>query len=905
MKHTARFMTSVSASAMLAMSVAAGAMAQDSNAGEKPDDEFTMEEVIVTGTRVSLERARDIERAADVWKNVVAADDIGNFPDQNVAESLQRLPGLSISRDEGEGRFVIVRGLSPAFNNVTVNGVRMGSTGEETRDNIVSLDTVPSDLLNGIEVSKALTPDMDGDAIAGTIDLKTLSAFDRKKDTFSLRGEASYNARAEKASPKFSGAITKLFDTAAGEKTLGVALTASYFKRDIRLDDLRVQREDGDLVAYDRGDGEFYVPQEIDQRLEIGTRTRLGMTGSVEFRPNDDHKVYLNVTASKLDDEDIRVQQEWETRRASGSEVKVVGPNTAVLDDVDLEKQTFFKDTTSKNFSVSLGGENRFDDFELSYQGDYSRSTYSNPFGTRGQFRERDELIKFVADDSGVIIDATPDTDEYSRSKSGVDIHDPSKFTFDNILIDDTRAKDEIYTGRLDGKWNFVAGDKEGYLKAGVKYRMRDKYHDKEQLDMDPHDFGFDVTMADIGYFDPENTNLNNFVMIPDLDASKELFFQARDLMLAEGFNTSLPSDDFQIDEDVLSGYLMGQIDLSPKWAVIGGVRAEQTKLKSFGTIVETLLSCTEGDCGELTSTQLSSGSLSIDEKYTDWLPSLHFKYTPTDDLIFRLALTKAIKRPAFNENYPNVGIITEEQDDGTYVRSYGGGNPDLKTLKADQVDFLISWYPNDDLALSGGIFYKRIKNFVVESTLLGDAVAQFGLPIGDGTIDGGFDAVNTYLNGDTAKVIGVELNYYQALKFLPGIFLTGNFTYADSKSHIENVRPGETFRLPDQPKTVGNFAVGYENEKVTLQLAGNYVGEKLETVASDAALDEIRKARFSLDFGAKYNINDGIQVYFDAINLNNAKDERVFRNGANAPRLFESIQDYGRTFQLGLRANF
>lgn len=912
MVNKLRLFVAVSVGSILAMSAVQEAVAQGESASQADSAiKEVIEEVVVIGTRVSLKKARDLERASDVWKNVVAADDIGNFPDQNVAESLQRLSGLSISRDEGEGRFVIVRGLSPAFNNVTINGVRLGATGEETQDNIAALDTIPSDLLNGIEVTKTSTADMDGDAIAGTINLKILSAFDRKSNSASLRVESSYNARAEKASPKISGNFTRLFDVGAGDGILGIALTGSWFKRDIRLDDLRVSRSSGsDLRAFDLGEGEFYRPEEIDQRLEVGTRTRFGGTANIEYKPNVDNRFYIHLTGSRLRDEDIRIQQEWETRRASGSEVKVIGPNTGVFDDVDLEKQTFFKDTVSKVFSVSAGGENTFDRFDLTYQADYSKSRYRNPLGTRGRFRERDELVLYTATDKTVEIDATPDTTAYQRKKSGVDITNPAKFNFDGILIDDVQAEDKIYSAKIDGKWNF-ATDRPSYIKGGVKFRSREKFAEKEQLQKEPGDLqalGFNQTLVDVGTFNPKNINLNNFVLIPNLKESQALFNQARDAAFdaGQGFNFNSVEDDFKTKEEVLAGYVMGQMDLLNVVTVIAGVRLEQTKLDSDGTIKETLLTCNDPNCeDDRTSRELALMTVPEHRQYTDVLPSLHVKYQPNDEVIVRLALTKAVKRPAFNENRPTRVIETEEQADNSYIRGLAGGNPELETLRANQIDFLLSWYPNDNLALSGGVFYKDIKNFVVDVVLLGDSVAQLGFPIGDGSIDGGFDSVRTFINGEKASVVGFELSYFQAFDLIPGVFIDGNITWTDSKSRVPAVDPNKKYKLPDQPNLVGNLSIGYEVRSITLRLSGNYVGEKLETVASDPAMDEIRQSRFSVDFGVRYNFNKMVQIYLDAINLNSAKDVRVFRNNNNAPRLFEGVQDYGRIFQIGVRANF
>ena len=901
-----RVFTNISAGCLLVLYSLQTVNAQETELATTDNEEI--EELVVVGTKASLQKARDIEKSADGWKNVVVADDIGNFPDQNVAESLQRLPGLSIRRDEGEGRNVIVRGLSPAFNNVTVNGVRIGSSGADANTDFVSLDVVPSDLLNGIEVSKTSTPDMDGDAIAGTINLKTLSGFDRKGSSANLRAEGSYNERAGKTSPKFSGDITRLFDTAAGENTLGIALTANWSEREIRLDDLRVSRSSGpDLRAFDLGAGSFYRPEEVDQRIEIGTRTRFGATASVEFRPNPDDRYYINLTGARLDDEDIRVQQEWETRRATGSEVKVIGPNTGVFDDVDLEKQIFFQDTKNEVYSVGIGGENSFDNIDLNYQADYSENAFRNPLGSRGRFRERDELVFYSASDEGVIINATPDTDEYSRRRSGVDITDPTKFNFDEILVDDSISEDEIFSVKVDVKWNFEIDDRSAYLKTGVKLRSRDKFTDKEQLIINPQDFGFTETLADVDTFDPGKTDLNNFVLIPNLDATQDLVNRARDAVFAAGeqFNTSNINDDFSVEEDILAAYLMGRVDLSNRLSIIAGFRVEETSLDSIGTMVETLRSCDEPACDTTTNTEIGSGVITESNEYTDLLPSINLRYEATDNVLLRLAYTKAVKRPAFDENRPNLTIITEELDDGSFTRALVGGNPNLETLRADQIDFLVSWYPTRDIVISGGVFYKDIEDFIVEGSLVGDGVGLSGFPIGNGTIDGGFDNVQTFFNGPKATLEGFEFSYFQSFQFIPGVFVDGNVTWTDSESRLPDIRPDEVLPLPDQPDVIGNFSLGYEDEALTVRVSGNYVGEKLETVSTDRALDEIRQSRFSVDVGVRYRINERFQVYFDAINVNEAKDARVFRNGDNAPNLFERVEDYGRTFQLGVRTSF
>lgn len=223
---------STCAIAALVMPMAAHAQSAPAAAAE-PDEADT--DIVVRGTRGSIIESRNIERSADGVVSAVTSDDVGNFPDQNVAETLQRLPGVSIERSEGEGRFVSIRGLDPALNNVTVNGVRVGST--EKSDGSVALDIIPSDLLDSIIVVKTPTPAFDGDAIGGTVEVRSLSAFDRG-EALRFRLEGGMGDIRGRINPRVSAQYTTLLDL-GGEDTLGIALAASYFRRYVQTDDLR------------------------------------------------------------------------------------------------------------------------------------------------------------------------------------------------------------------------------------------------------------------------------------------------------------------------------------------------------------------------------------------------------------------------------------------------------------------------------------------------------------------------------------------------------------------------------------------------------------------------------------------------------------------------------------------
>jgi TonB-dependent receptor len=458
-------------------------------AAQQTEQEVVSDVIIVTGVRGSLNLSRELEREADAFVSAVTSDDVGNFPDQNVAETLQRLPGISIDRSEGEGRFISVRGLGPEFNNVTVNGVKLGST--EKSDGSVALDIIPSDLLDSVQVVKTVTPDLDGDAIGGTIEVKALSAFDRK-DAIRLRFEAGISDIRGRVNPKLSGQFTRLFDVGGIKDALGVAIAASYFDRRVQTDDLRNDEglvcvrsglASGSPIATDpSGDtlldcpvDYFLRPQEIDQRALLGDRERYGGTINLEYRPDNSQSYYLRGTATRLKDTQTRFQQEIEPRRATDRrDVRAVGPRTGTMDGVDFERQIFFQEFDDKLYAVSGGGENRFGDLAVTYQGDWSRITRDGG-GDRIRFRERRGLLTYEVDENSIEFTSAP-----GIRRAG----NPSilaNYDLDQVLLDREEGTDEIYSGKLDLAYGMDIGDNRLTFKVGGKYRKRDKNADVDE----------------------------------------------------------------------------------------------------------------------------------------------------------------------------------------------------------------------------------------------------------------------------------------------------------------------------------------------------------------------------------------------------------------------------------------
>lgn len=915
--------TCVSVIALMAANMLAlqSAQAQSEAAAPASGEEVVMDAIIVSGQRASISRAIELERSSDTLITAITADDIGNFADQNVAESLQRAAGVTIVRDEGEGRFIRVRGLSDDFNQVLLNGAQLGSS-DPGGGRSVALDVVSSELLRGITVAKALTPDLDHDSLGALVELRTLSAFDRPQNSLRLRAEGSHNQRSGLWSPKFGADLT----WRSKDDRFGVALAFNYFDRELELDNLRndvgppfsaIFRTPTNTILVDpaptaipAGSTRFLRPQEVDQRVEIGNRKRVGGTVGLDFRPTDNAKYYLNFIAARLEDSDVRVQQEIELRRASRpQDIAEINERGGLFTRVDFEKQVFFQDRTDRIFAANFGGENKFSDWTLSYRFDYSHNQFTLPEGLRGRFRERDTTFNFTFDRDTATLELRP-----SPNPALIDGNVPANFTYDSILQIDERRTDEIMSYGWDLQRDFEFFGQEAFVKFGVENRNRDKVIRRGELTLDPSSTAnraillannLPTNLAGFDLFTPSNTRLSSITFFPNLGQARDVFEQTTRLLNIDTSNSG--REDFDNSEDVLAGYAMFDMNPIDSLTVIGGIRVERTRYASSGTRVERI---------ELDGTQVgqtSSALQRVDNNYTRLLPSIHFRWDPRDDLLVRLSLTRNLVRPQFGDASALQSIETQQETVAgvvqTISRTLEGGNPNLRPLTANGVDLSLGWYPLKDTAFTVAGFYKDLNNPFVSATFTGPDVALANLPVFDPVTGEGFSEVDTTGNAGSGRLLGVEFSLSHFATWLPkpfdGFYTTGNLTLIDGRVTSEQIRGGESFALPRQPNIVGNITVGYENKRFSIRWSGNYIGDSLNDV--DAGSDErdtFVASYFAMDVNLRVNITKWAQFYFDAVNLNEARDIRFYRGDVNGPA-YERVDDFSRTFQVGITTNF
>ncbi len=842
--------------------------------------------ILVLGQSANMTSALSRQKAADGVESVLTRDAVGQFPDQNVAESLRRLPGINILNDQGEGRFVSVRGLDPELNATSVNGVRLPAPESDVRS--VALDVISSDSIESIEVKKSLTPDMDADTIGASIEINTTNAFERRKNLLTAKIEGSFNDLSEKLTPK--GSID--FSQRLGD-TIGVSGGISYYQRKFETDNIEAD-------GWDEDDGLIF-PEEVNYRDYDVERKRLSANLNFDFRVGSSTNLYARGVYSQFDDQEYRRETSLKLEDAgaiSGTSDNLLFSDTNPDPDEDgeIKVQRSLKDRFERQRirSLVLGGETATGGWHAKYSVSFAKSTERE----NGSIDPANFERKFEGDGLEIGLDTTdPRKPLYTVGGPAnvvADFYNPSKYDLDTIQITDlSDSRDREWGARFDLGREFATDSGSFTIQAGVKGRWRKKSYNLETTYWE----NGDLTMADL--VGDQTYRLIDIAPVLDKRGVRQFFNANRDIFEINEFDTVLDSllDDYSVTEDVAAGYLLGRWD-SATLRVIGGVRYEHTK---NDIRANTVLTVEEG--GELpdgtTADDDTIASVTpnrFKRSYGDWLPSLTIRWEPQQNLVLRAAGYKSLVRPKLSKLAPHFTIEQNDDDE----REGDFGNPDLKPYRAWNFDAGVEYYLPGNGALSAGVFYKDIKDFIVD--------AKYRDP---GTWQGiAYDEATIPMNGDSAKVWGLELSYQQALRFLPspfdGLLVQANYTYTDATGKVPidgDIADLRKIDLPAASKHTFNVALGYEKGPVSLRLAGTYRSKYLDELGDDAPEDRMIDNHFQLDLSAKYDVTKRFQVFYEWVNINNAKYYAYNTVGARQNLL--QFEQYKWTMKFGARVKF
>ncbi|WP_395392390.1 TonB-dependent receptor [Novosphingobium sp. BL-8A] len=824
-------------------------------------------DILVTGQTANLTSALSRQKAADGVVSVLTRDAVGQFPDQNVAESLRRLPGVNILNDQGEGRYVSVRGLDPDLNGTSINGVRMPAPESDARS--VALDVISSDTIESIEVKKSFTPDMDGDFIGASVEINTTSAFDSKKNRYSVSAEGSWNDYSGKVTPKGAFDFTqKLGDN------FGIAGSVSYYKRKFETDNV----ETGGWNVDDNGNAWAETVEYRDYDVE---RTRINAALSLDWRASDTTKAYVRGNWAQFDDHEYRRRTTLDfgdfegPTSVSGTTAKF---DTASLDDdSDLTVERDLKDRFERQRirSVAIGSDTDTGIWKFNWQASYAKSTEKETFSIDPtRFRQKFD------NESGLVIDtdyANTYYPTYSVSGDTDDFYNAAKYKFNKTeLTTLSDSQDEEWAVKADLARTFSGDTGDFTIQAGAKARWRKKSYD---FNMTYYELakGASYTLADV--LGKQTYRLADIEPVSSKTGPADYLLDNPDSFTVNAYESALNSavSDYSVREDILAGYAMARWD-SATLRVIGGVRMERTHNKLNGNLTT--------DNGDDT---ITVDPVSFKRNYTNWLPSLTLRWSPQQNLVARLAGYKTIVRPKLSQMAPRFTV--NEDNEAEF------GNPDLKPYQAWNLDAGFEYYFANNGAVSFGAFYKSIKDYAVNRRFY------------DYTVNGVlYDEVLMPVNGDKAEIAGLEASVSQVFSMLPspfdGLLTQLNYTYTYARGTVlDDNDVARRISLPNAAKNTFNVVLGYEKGPISLRAAGTFRDKYLDEVGNSFETDRTVNQHFQLDLSAKYKLTDNIRLFADWVNVNNAK-YFAYQNLAGAKRVLQ-YEEYGSTVKFGARVTF
>ena len=869
-------------------------------------DYVAMEAVNVTGLAQGQAKALSQQRSAGNIKNVVSRDQMEKFPDQNVADVLQRLPGIALESDHGEGRYVQIRGAEATLNTTTINGVKVPSP-EDVRK--ISLDIIPSYSLGSVEVTKAITPDMDGDAIGGHVNLITKNAFDYDGQFMEAKVAGGHRPLYGKSGSM--GAFT--YGNQFMDGKLGLLVSSSYEFNDMKTDNIEVEWADEYEYVTNVVDEEetedpeepIYVVEEADGRIinDVAlknyalSRERIGITSSLDYKLANNSKLYANFITNTYTDIENRNRLRYRFDKSVDEEEPGSGyyditsqGGTAKLARIYRELKS--RSSISKINSFSLGGDHALGNMKADWSFTQSYAEELRDPSVNAEFVAKDIDMNYEFSDVN-----HPQITSFTDEDGNVDQHDLSSYELDAIELEG-----DYIPNAKSPNGNLVSGDDQviafnlsmplslgganGEIKAGAKLSSKKKKSDRsgaEVWEWDGDDDlimqGFDMDIEGDKYMD------GNYVHTHGIDVDK-----IRDHMSANlGSYNILPMyedailETWDATEDITAFYGMANMRMG-KINFIGGARVEQTSTEynSWAGAVE------DAEDAELSLDESLSQFFTaqkVSKEYTDVLPMVHVRYSVNEKTMVRAAYTESIARADFASLVP---FIATDGDDAE------AGNPELESAHSKNIDLMLEYYPKGLGIFSFGYFSKAIDNYIYTS-VMEDATIRDGAKV--------YDEVVMPVNGDNATLSGWEMNFVKNLDFLPGplsnLSLYFNYTSTSSEADYGDMREKSTF--PGQAPATGNLSFAYETNKLTARFSQSIADQYIVEVGEDADEDIYYDPANRLDFSMSYNINSKLTLFADILNITNVPHV-YFMGDASKP---VEKEVYGATMKVGTSYRF
>jgi len=806
------------------------------------------------------------QKKAESIKNIVSAEQILTFPDLNAAEVMQRIPGITLQRDQGEGRFVQLRGTPPEFTNFNINGEQIPSPEGDFR--YVGMDIIPSDQIEAVEVTKVMTPDMDADGIGGSVNIKTREPSSGKPDVRAAIAGGYNNLR---QTPIYN----MQFSYGQRFKKLGFQINASYFENNQGSDNIEYKFAKGPFFNIDdQGEGRdnFFVHyREAQLRHYDITRTRVSVSPTLDYKFNENSKIYLQAMYNSFTDDETRRRLIYDLEDPLDATYFLFG---GVEHDVrDRVKQQQLS-------TIALGGEHKIGPAIIDYQLFYAEASEEEPNRFEARFENPGQAITINFDTT----DPEFPRATFPTPSNAENATDYENFDLDEMILETTDSREFLFTPRINIKFPYqLANGQDGYFKFGGKIRSRRKRFDVRSQTFGAYNetsrlypgMGAPLNLVTASDDFREDNLLNEGYVLefmPSADVMRDFYEFYPQFFIFNRNETRKNSynEDYRYEEDIYAAYGMFRHNIN-RLMILGGVRYERTDItqnQGFGVIL---------DGNRFVGIDTIENSRTLDFV----LPQVQLKYALTPNVNLRAALTYTYARP----NY--VDVIPAREEDRNEVSI---GNPDLEFPRSTNIDLMIERYYRNSI-FSGGLFYKNIQDFVF-------SYKRFGREGAPGSGNFPVFEFTKPLNGRDAQVFGAEVQAQFKFDFFNGFLsnfgLFTNYTYTYSEAFLPRRVPAnyaeaiiidpleddlseffteddkEKIELPGQAEHTANVGLFYDSRRFFARLTANYQDAFLVEIGPDADLDEYYDEALRLDFTTNYQISKRLNVFADFINITN-----------------------------------
>ncbi len=807
------------------------------------------EMVVVMGDRLKGQaKALNQQRSNMNITNIVAADQIGRFPDANIGDALKRVPGITMQNDQGEARDIIIRGMAPQLNSVMLNGERIPSAEGDNRR--IQMDLIPADMIQTIEVNKAVLPDMDADAIGGSVNLVTRQAPENQRISGTLA--SGINLLTNK--PIWTGSA--IYGNRFFNKKLGVIVSGSYNNHNFGSDNVEavwVESEAGVVI------------DEFDIRKYVVQRVRRSVSAALDYEINKNHSLTFSSMYNWRDD--------WENRfrmRVGQLERSFNNPNNftqiasgefetrgrvefQTKGGLDNNRIKMARLEDQRMYNYTFGGNHQFNKLNATWSLTAARASEERPNERYIAFRQTNRNVRVSVSDP---------------EKPLAELIDPQvNFSLPlNSIIEQYRfTKDQDLNGRLDFTLPYA---KNSFLKFGGRFRSKDKSRANNFFEYEPTS-GFEnlgsvtnSSQSDPGYLAGKKYQAGNFAtpaFLGNLQLKNGALFEEVDVP------EEYAAANYSAKENIYAGYVMSSHSFSDKFSAVGGLRFEATNIDYTGNVYDVDNETVKSD--------------TRNNSYSNFMPGVHLRYTPGKYTVLRAAWTNTLARPNYYDLVPYALFSPQDQE-------LSRGNPDLNASTAMNFDLMAEQYYKNVGLLSGGFFYKKIDNFIYTQTIQNFSDPEFGNDL----------QYSRPLNGGTASVYGFEVALQRQL--YKGLGIYTNYTFTQSSTTGIEGRENDDLSLPGTAEHMFNASLSYETKKLVVRVSLNYASGYIDELGGNSFEDRFYDRQTFLDVNASYAFNPKFRIFAEGNNLTN--QPLRFYQGVRSRTM--QMEYYNARFNFGLK---